>query len=394
MKVIRIVGAIVAAAMLGATPLARASFIQVPDIGGRDSGLCGNDVATPLDGPGILLNNAAGMVDRKGTYLDYSFLVAISNAQYADRAKGYDTKSSETPLLPTLWIASDRWKPWTFGFGLYGSVGASFNFPGNPAIGIPNRFFSELTIIQLGLLAGREVLPGLRIAFQPAPTYGRLRVHFPSPLGPVSYDVDGFGMAGSFGALYDLVPGTTLGVSYRSQGIVYLRGDGDIGGAGEDVDADLHTPQSVVFGVAQNLTDHLLLSTQVRWSDYSKFEESSVTFHRTKALNGRLFGATRDTFRYGAGLDYEASEWAHIQVGISREPWMIEGSAISPLLSDYTDTIFTLGANFDVGHWKIQGVIGSGIWEDRSVTKEENPAFPGKYSLDGGIAGVEIRYTM
>lgn len=377
---------------IGFSSFAAASFIQAPDIGGRDSALSGNDVASPQDGPGILLNNVAGAVDRRGTYLDYSLLVAFSNAHYIDRDIEYDTKSSEIPVIPTVWIGTDAWKPWTLGLGLFGSVGTSYNFPGSPAAGIPNRFFSELTIVQLALTAGREIAPGLRIALAPTPTFGRLRAHFPSPFGPVSYDVDGFGIGGSFGLLYDPMPGTTLGVSYRSQGIVFMSGDGDIADVGENVHADLHTPQSVAFGVARQLTDRLLLVTQARWSDYSRFEESSVRFGRTSALNGRLFGATRDTFRYGGGLEYQLAEWVRVQLGISREPWMIEEQAISPLLSDYTDTIYTVGAEMDVDRWKIRVTGGSGVWEDRKATPDENRAFPGRYQFGGGVVGAEVSY--
>jgi long-subunit fatty acid transport protein len=373
--------------------IAGASLIQVPDIGGRNTALGGNDVAYPTDGPGILLSNSAGAVDQTGTSLNYSLLVAFSNARYTNGATGYDTKSSEVPVLPTLWLSSDYFAPWHVGVGLYGSVGAAFNFPGSPAAGVPNRFFSELTILQLGLVAGREIAPGLRVAVQPAPTYGRLRVHFPSPLGPVSYDVQGMGMSGGIGLLYD-VGGATLGVSYRSPGIVYMSGDGDIANVGEDVRVRFHTPQSVAFGFARDLASGLKLVAEARWSDYSEFEKSTVRFDHTHALDSPVIAASRDTFRYGVGLDYAMADWAHIRAGISREPWMIEASALSPLLSDYTDTWAAIGASFDVGRWTIEGTIGDGVYEDRVVTASDNPTFPGHYQLEAAIAGFAITYRM
>ena len=385
------------ASCLACIRLASASLIQVPDIGGRNTALAGSDVAYPTDGPGILLSNAAGAVDQRGTSLNYSVLVAFSDAHYTNDAIGYDTKSSETPLVPTLWLSSDRFAPWHVGAGLYGSVGAAFNFPGSPTAGIPNRFFSELTILQLGLVVGREVAPGLRFAIQPAPTYGRLRVHFPSPLGPVSYDVQGVGIGGSVGFLYDvgdLAPGATLGVSYRSPGIVYMNGDGDVADAGEDVRVRLHTPQSVAFGFACDLAAGLKLVAESRWSDYSEFEKGTVRFDRTHALNSPVIAAARDTFRYGVGIDYALAEWAHVRAGISHEPWMIEGSALSPLLSDFTDTFAAIGASFDVGRWTIEGTIGDGIYEDRVVTPTENAAFPGRYQLEAAIAGLAVTYRM
>ena len=46
---------------------AQASFLQAPQIGGRDGGLAGNVVAAPSDGGSILLFNPAGVVGRPGT---------------------------------------------------------------------------------------------------------------------------------------------------------------------------------------------------------------------------------------------------------------------------------------------------------------------------------------
>src|SRR5207248_8805208 len=161
---------------------------------------------------------------------------------YTNAAIGFDTKSSEIPVAPTVWISTDRLAPWTVGAGVYGSVGVSYNFPGDPAAGIPNRLFSEFTVLQLGLVAGREIAPGLRFAVQPAPTYGKIRAHFPTPEGPVSLDIDGFGIAGSLGLIYDWTDDTAFGVAYRSPGIIYMSGPGEVGEVRDDPTLHLHLP--------------------------------------------------------------------------------------------------------------------------------------------------------
>jgi long-chain fatty acid transport protein len=378
---------------IGIAAAAQASVIVAPTIGGRNSSLVGSDVATPEDGPAILLSNPAGAVGQPGTRVNSSLFVIFFDGQYSNPDIGYDTKSSETPVAPTLWLSTDRLAPWTLGMGVYGSVGAAFNFPGNPAAGIPNRFYSETTIIQLGLIAGREILPGLRLAIQPAPTYGKIRAHYPSPLGAVSFDIDGFGIAGVVGLLYDWTPDTRLGLSYRTPGIVYMSGDGEVDSLPDHVDLHLHLPQSVSFGFAHDLTPRLMLSASARWTDYSQFEEGQLDFRDNPLLSRGPFTSTRATFRYGAGGEYELmTEHVWLRGGVSREAWMMEASSLSPIIYDATDVLLGLGLGGAYQRWTIDMVIGLSVIEDRLISSEKNPAFPGNYDLSGGVAGISIAY--
>lgn len=389
----RFVVALLAACAPFVAPLAEASFITPPNVGGHTSQLAGNTVARPEDGSSILLDNAAGVVGQRGTRVNYSLLLAFQNSRYQNPDTGYDAKSGETPFVPLLWLSTDRWDPWFVGGGIYGSVGASFNFPGNPSAGFPNRFFSELTLLQLGLVVGREIAPGLRLAVQAAPTYGRIRSHAPSQAGPVSFDVRGLGISGVVGLIYDLAPGTDVGVAWRAPGIVWMDGDGDVADVDDDVSAHLHTPMNVTFGIAHQLTERLVVMAQGRWSDYSNFEKSYVEFDDLP-VRVPIIAASRDTFRYGIGAEFAATEVLKLRAGMSREPWMIEGSAVSPLLADYTDWIYCVGAGFALGNWTIDATLGFGHYEDRVVTSGENPTFPGRYELESTIAGFSVTYLM
>lgn len=381
------------AVVLGLAAAAEASIIVSPSIGGRNSALAGSDVATPEDGPAILLTNPAGAVGQPGTQVSASLFAIFFDAHYTNPDIDYDTKSSEVPYAPTLWASTDRFAPWTIGAGVYGSVGASFNFPGSPPAGIPNRFFSETTIIQLGLVAGREILPGLRVALQPAPSYGRIRAHYGSPLGPISFDIDGFGIAGVAGLLYDWTDDTTLGLSYRTPGIVYMGGSGEVGGAREHIDLNLHLPQSVSFGFAHHLTPRLLLSAGARWTDYAQLEEGQFVFRDHPELDRGPFTSSRWRFRYSAGLEYALLvDHVWVRGGASREKWMMEPSSISPLIFDTTDILVGVGLGAEFDPWTVHLVGGLPFIEDRTVSPAVNPAFPGRYDQGGGVAGISIGY--
>jgi len=373
---------------------AHASVVLVPSLGGRSTGLVGNDVATPNDGPGILLTNPAGVVGQPSTRLNASLLALYVTGHYTNDAIDYDAKSAEVPVAPTLWMSTDRFAPWYVGLGVYGAVGASFNFPGDPQAGIPNRFFSELTVLQLGLVAGRELLPGLRFAIQPAPTYGKIRAHYPTPLGPVSIDIDGFGIGGSTGLLYRLTDSTELGASYRSPAIVYFGGEGKVGAVRDDPTLHLHIPQQVFFGLAHHLTPSLLIALQARWADNAQFAKGQFRFPDHPVLDVGPISAARATFRYGAAVEYALSESLWLRGGFSHEEWMMEPSALSPLLYDTTDWLLSIGLGARVRHLDIDVVVGAPVIDSRKVTAAENPAFPGRYDIGGGIAGVSITYRL
>jgi long-subunit fatty acid transport protein len=370
---------------------ARASYLQAPHIGGRDGGLSGNVVATPLDGASILLFNPAGVVGRPAE-VTTSVIVSTLSGRYTNSQTGYDQKSSETPFGPLLWLSSDRLAPWYVGAGLYGTVGSSFNFAAEPSAGVPQQFLSESGLVECGLVVGREIMPGLRFGLQVAPAWGRIRTRTPSPLGSVEFDVDGFGVSGTTGLLYDLTERTTFGLSYRSPGIVYMNGGGTVGGQNDDVAIDFHTPQNVIFGFAHQLTPRLMASAQATWTDYPNFEKGVFEFERHPQLNQPFISHARSTFRYGVGAEYAWADWLWLRGGVSREEWMIEPSSVSPLLYDTSDFMMMIGLGVVHGQWVIDTNVGYAIMDDRVVTTADQASFPGRYQLEAS-PGITIGVT-
>ncbi len=371
---------------------AHASFLQVPHIGGRDSGMSGNVVAAPSDGQSILLTNAAGVVGLQGTEVTASFGTSTVSGRYTNTLTHYDQKSSEAPFAPVLWIGSDYFTPWYVGAGLYGSVGASFNFAAEPTAGVPSQYLTDSGLVQMGFVIGREIVPGLRFGVEAGPSWGRIRTHAPTPLGPLHFDVDGFGVYGTTGLLYDITDRTTFGLSYRSPGVVYMGGGARVSSVPDHVDINFHTPQSVIFGLGQHLTPKLLVTAQATWTDYPNFEKGVFEFERFSVFNQRFINRARSTVRYGAAFEYEWAEWLWLRGGFSREEWMIEPSAVSPLLYDTSDSEVGVGLEIVHGRWAIDSAVGVGYMEDRWVTPADQKMFPGRYQMETS-PGITVALT-
>ncbi len=97
-------------------------------------------------------------------------------------------------------------------------------------------------------------------------------------------------------------------------------------------------------------------------------------------LDQKFISDARSTIRFGMGVEYAAADWLWLRSGFSREEWMMEPSALSPLLYDATDTMLGIGVAH--GRWTIDANVGYGFMEDRLVTPAEQPFFPGRYQLE------------
>ena len=381
------IGALSLAVVLSVS-LAEASFIISPTLGNRDTSMSGNTVAVPSDAGSILFHNAAGiMLGEAIPELNVSAMFFSPSFRYENPQISYGGKSDEKPLVPVLWAGRFGLGDWRLGAGVYGAVGTAFNFQADPAAGIPNRFLSQLTTLDLGLVAGRTILPGLDLGLQIAPVWGELRFRSPSPVGPISFNVDGFGVVGSLGLLYHADERTTLGVSYRSPNTVFMSGDARVGDSPDEVDFDLHIPQLVGFGVAREVMDGLVLTAQARWADYPEFENGGLEFDQNPAFDRKPISSARAGFRYGAALEWALKPTLRFRAGVAREPWMMEEETVSPLLVDFTEIVYHVGVGIDVDEWTLDFEVGSGVAEDRVVTADANPAFPGRYALKPGVAG-------
>lgn len=366
---------------------ASASFLQLMHTGGCDGAMAGNVIAAPCDGASTLLWNAAGVVGRPEE-TEVALEMINVTGRYSNPETGFDQKTSETPFMPAVWVATNRAAPWYFGMGLYGSVGSSFNFNGDSSARVPNRVLGEIGIMQVGIVGGREITPGWRVGLQVAPTMGTIKARYPTPLGPVRADLMGFGVSGTLGTLYDLDALTTVGIEYRAPGIIFMDDmHALVGGQHDEANVDFQTPQSVGLGIARMLTKKLKLTAQTNWTHYPDFEHGIVEFDRNPALNQRVISDARSTFRYGAALEYAIADVTRLRIGMTREEWMMEPSALSPLLYDTTDVMLMLGIQTEAGPWVFALNIGGDRMEDRRVTAQENPRFPGKYQFKADIGG-------
>jgi len=372
----------------GVAGQALASQLVFPAVAMEDGSLGGNTVALPLNPTSALFHNPAQL-----TLLPHSLTVSAIAARYHPSyasPQGYDNTSRELPVLPSIGYVTHRFAPFSVGIGAYGALGFVYNFDADPQRGVPNNLYTELAVFSLAPAVAYSISPNLHLGFGINPSYGRLRFKSPSPVGRVDVDVRGAGVFGSFGVLYTPIPKLTLGLGYKTPGMVWMRGNARVGGRGDDAAIDFHLPQGIEFGGAYRVTDGLTLLAQGRWTQLSIFEDSMLEFDERSELNGPAARDVRDRFRFGGGVQWRILRRLTLHVGFTWERWAINASSLTPAFPDVTDYQYGGGLTFHTDRWDIHVSVGNVYTERRHVNAGQNPAFPGSYRLEFSVAGIQL----
>jgi long-subunit fatty acid transport protein len=368
------------------SPMASSTLFISPHGSGRDAELAGNTVASPDDGSSALQFNPAGTagVARDQATLGLVWFSVVM--KYKDDTSGYDGTGSKTPIALSTWYGLGEIGGWSIGVGAFGSIGTAFDLPADPDIGITSPYIGELGILNLGVNAAREVLPGLRIGAQITPAYGRMRMLSPSPLGNVDAEAEGLGLSGMVGAVYKINPAWALGLSYRSRGFIDMKGDGSVGSTAQDVDVDFVTPQMLNGGVSYLWSERLRLLAQLSWMRHKDFERGDVEFETTTQLNQPVMMATRNQTRWGVGAEYEVVPKTFLRIGYTESEAAMKGSALMPNMFDNKNRMLMMGGEVAYGNNLVGFNIGFTAVESRNVSAAENMMFPGRYDVDADMS--------
>ena len=404
--------------------LVQASQLTAPGLAASDGMVVGNAVAYPFNAATALFHNPAQLSllpnsfstgsfnimfhpsyeNRHGIFLPDSlreelppgtdlegFRASKGFRPSAGRSGYYDSTSREFPIAPNFGYRTDRFAPFAFGIGMYGSLGFAFNYGARPEHGVPNNFFTELVAVSLAPSLSYSLASNLHLGVSINPTYGRLKTKSPTPLGRLDLDVRGPGMFGTIGVMYQPTDRLNLGLTYKTPGKIWMFGNARVDGRGDDATVYFNIPQNVKFGFAYRITDRLTFAGQARWSHLSVFDETRVRFDKYTALNQPAVGRAKDRWRMGAGLTYQITENIMLGAGLSSEPWAIKDDALKPTLADHTDLMVAFGGQYTHGPWIFDVIGGMGLHvETRRADARENPTFPGRYDLGMNVFGFQM----
>jgi len=142
--------------------------------------------------------------------------------------------------------------------------------------------------------------------------------------------VDGLSYGLNMGLMYDITPKTTLGLAYRSEVDVDVKGMAKFkvpsaaapilsSGAFQPsggLEASITLPQSFSVSIAHDY-EVLTVLADITWTGWSSFDELRIEYENPAQPDSVTTEDWDDTFRYSIGLDWRQSEKLTLRTGIA-----------------------------------------------------------------------------
>ncbi|MGM1052517.1 MAG: OmpP1/FadL family transporter [Pseudomonadota bacterium] len=328
----------------------------------------------------IVFGNPAGMsfLDRAqvtagGTYLHVNS--DIDNAS-ATRSVGGGPEmpidgSSEGDmvpgtLVPFAFYAHPVNERLAFGFGVYAPFGSKTDYE-DGFIGRNLGNYTELTVISaqptVSYRFNDQWAVGAGVTYNRVD--GELHRQVPSPVSPtnpsadldarIEGDDDGWGY--NLGVIFQPVPETTLGLTYRSKVSYTLTGDyraTDPTGTLDliaperlkrDANLDLTTPETVNFSVTQEMTDRLKLMAGASWTRWNRFNEILVTDPSGDEITFEEQDYS-NAWAYSLGGEYQLNPQLALRAGITLDFTPTSDEFRSARIPSDDRRIFSVGAGW------------------------------------------------
>lgn len=245
--------------------------------------------------------------------------------------RGQDQKATAiapVPVLGILFKPGGKDAPLTLGVAAYNSFGGILNW---------DKFDNEMlaalngsTDVVFEIAAGAGWAIDERVAIGAAVRVGIGLFGVDATSKPVDTDLSasGIGVGMSAGILMKPTDQLRVGVGWRSNLDVTTSGTGELEGIGT-VDAE-HVqkwPQSASISAAYLPSPDLIVSAQIDWTQWSRFETLDITFPGQSAnLAQRFLLDWNDTFAVRLGAQYQAGAKLQVRGGV-----LYDGSAVPDL---------------------------------------------------------------
>jgi long-chain fatty acid transport protein len=175
-------------------------------------------------------------------------------------------------------------------------------------------------------------------------------------IGLSKLEADDVGYGFTAGVLVTPLPGTELGLGYRSFIDHKLSGDVTTGGTSSDATADdFDLPDTLTLGIRQRITDSFRLLGGIEWSNWSRFEEVALD---TSGVEIPLGFNYNDGWLFSVGGEYDLTQKLTVRAGIAYELSPLDDDNRSFRLPDNDRLWLSAGASykasdrfaFDVGY--------------------------------------------
>ena len=177
--------------------------------------------------------------------------------------------------------------------------------------------------------------------------------------GQETVSTDGVGIGLSVGMHYQSPSKSTrFGLVYRAKETLSLSGDADYQNIDNtllgvdlwrntDVDLDLVLPESLSLGIAQSISEKLIVMSDITWKNWDQFNGWVFDYENNSQTNHRISANWGDGVRTAVSLDYQYKPTLTLRMGYAFDNSPVnDASQQSPLIPGADIHWFTAGASW------------------------------------------------
>jgi long-chain fatty acid transport protein len=397
---------------------ATAGGLFVYEVGTEDVGLAAAGYAARAQDATTVLTNPAGMTRLDGQQLQFGTQLLYSNLKFSiggDTSAALGTGDGGHAAGMSGWfpgggifysysVSPDL----KLGFAATGNFGAALKYDDNWV----GRYY-----VQQASLIGASLLPSiayrvndkLSVGASVNAMYGYLKnvvainnVRDTLPDGKLVLRDTEWGWGGNLGLLYDVTPGTRLGLTYSSQVKLDFSAPAQFSGTGPVLTAALRNagllnanvnlgvtvPQQVMGSVLHTLNDRWTLLGNVGWQQWSKFGQLEVSVDSSNPTGLTTSLPFKDTWHAALGAQYRMSEPWRLNFGVAYDSAFQSGSTVSPILPANAAWRFGAGAQNQVSKSFSWGLAGEYLYGGSlDVNKQSALGVPVALGGRGNVVG-------
>lgn len=332
----------------------------------------------------IVFGNPAGMsfLDRAqitagGTYLNVNS--SISNAQASQsspaiaQATGGMTDTLPVSgsnngdmvpgtLIPFAFYAQPVNEQLAFGFGVYAPFGSKTDYE-DGFMGRNQGNYTEVRVISaqptVSYRFNEQWGVGVGVTYNRVDGELHRQVPVATPLGLSEVDsrVEGDDEAWGYnlGVIYQPVPETTFGLTYRSKVDYTLEGDFTasspvldqlgLGTITDDASLDLTTPETVNFSLTQQMSDDLKLMFGASWARWSRFDKILVSGVERDVITNEQQNYS-NAWAFSTGGEYQLTPALALRAGVTLDFTPTQDATRSVRIPSDDRRIFSIGAGW------------------------------------------------
>jgi long-chain fatty acid transport protein len=317
------------------------------------------------DDPTVIFYNPALLSLLPGTQVQAGTTLIFVSREFRSEATGEKFKTDNDLFTPSTLYLSHRFSDkLSAGFGVFSPFGLGNDWGKEwegrfIATNSELKTFNFNPAVSLRLTPRLAVAGGIDLLYLDATLEKQVRatdLGIPVPDLEIGekFTGDGTGWGFNLGLLFDLTDDLALGISYRSEIEVEVKGKAslasplDLEVAGK---ADLTLPQQAFAGLYYRGFDPLTFELGLRWEGWSSFDELRIEVANLPDSVSRR--AWKDSFTYNLGARYRLNPTVTLLAGYLFGKSPVPDHTFDPTIPDADTHLFSLGTDLEFQRFKV-----------------------------------------